>query len=217
MPGLTRFRIVRAGSSKYSTWRFDTRRSLSAAILAMPTSTSLFSPFVRRWSRAVKGLQGGVEGLVDGMAFGVGGRFDGVWINSFRFMNGRAAGFGFGGEFARANQCQERGAVGRAFLRLERDDRLRQNIGEQLAPEGAARAASGEAHGTDRNAQLFDDLEAIFLAVGNPFDQRTDEIGARVTGGEADPSTARGGVQVRRALAHQVGQPVEALRAGRGY
>src|SRR5437016_2328997 len=34
--------MLRAGSSKYSTCRLDSSRSLSAAIFAMPTSTSYF-------------------------------------------------------------------------------------------------------------------------------------------------------------------------------
>ena len=83
-----------------------------------------------------------------------------------------------------------------------------------FAPPPEARTES-TAH-----AQLLDDIEAIVLAVGNAFDQRANQIGARVLGGQADPASARRRVQMRRALAHQIGQPEQALRTrrrGRGF
>src|ERR1700736_1745045 len=55
MPGLVRFRRLWAGSSKYSTWRFDSSSSLSAASFAMPISTLVYSLFVRLLSRADDG------------------------------------------------------------------------------------------------------------------------------------------------------------------
>ena len=84
----------------------------------------------------------------------------------------------------------------------------------RLPPERALRAAAGGAHRVHRARPGLDDIQAIALAVGDAFDHRADQVGARVPGGEADPAAARGGVQVGRALAHQVGQPEEALRAG---
>ena len=74
-------------------------------------------------------------------------------------------------------------------------------------PEARTRVAA--------HAQRLDDVQAIALAVGDAFDHRADQIRARVAGGEADPAAARGGVQVGGALAHQVRQPEQALRAGR--
>ena len=65
-----------------------------------------------------------------------------------------------------------------------------------------------------RDAQRFDDVQAIALAVRDAFDDGANEIGAFVAVGEADPTAASGGVKVRRALAHEIGQPEQALRAG---
>src|SRR5205085_4128607 len=56
--------------------------------------------------------------------------------------------------------------------------------------------------------------QAIALAVRHAFDHRPDQVGARVAGGQADPTATRGGVEVRSALAHQVWKPEETLRAG---
>ena len=67
----------------------------------------------------------------------------------------------------------------------------------------------------DRHAEIFDDIEAIALAVRYAFDHGADQIGARVPGSQADPAAARCGVQMRSALTHQIGQPEQALRAGR--
>ena len=57
---------------------------------------------------------------------------------------------------------------------------FRENIGQNLAPERAARAASGSANDRDVDAQLFDDFEAILLAVRDPFDNSSNEIGSRM-------------------------------------
>ena len=61
--------------------------------------------------------------------------------------------------------------------------------------------------------KLFDDVQAIALAVRDAFDHRADQVGARVPRRQPDPAAARRRVQVRRALAHQVRQPEEPLRA----
>src|SRR5271169_1776632 len=60
MVGLQRFKTLRVGISKYSTWRLASSSSLWEASFAMPTnrcpgegsnSIRLFSPFVRHFAR----------------------------------------------------------------------------------------------------------------------------------------------------------------------
>src|SRR5207253_1138722 len=87
---------------------------------------------------------------------------------------------------------------------------------EQAPPERTARAAAGEAHRFYRHAELFDDVEAVLLAVRNALDERTDEVGASVARGQPDPAAASGGIEVRGSLAHQVRQPEGPARSWRG-
>src|SRR5205807_7895564 len=118
------------------------------------------------------------------------------------------------GILARARQREQGGAIRGAFLRLERDHPLAENAREQLAPKGTLRAPARRAHRIHAYAETLDDVEAIALAIGDAFDDGADEVGACVAVGQADPAAAGSGVEVRGALAHQVWQPEESLRAG---
>ena len=114
---------------------------------------------------------------------------------------------------AGTHDSEKRSAVSRSFLRRERGYPLVQT----RPPSVAARTGSALRLRTGgRNAAYahpFDDVEPVLLAITNAFDDRPNQIGARVFCGEPDPRCSRGRVQVGRSLTHQIGKPVQALRS----
>src|SRR5579884_533533 len=118
------------------------------------------------------------------------------------FADDGGADFGNAGVFAGTGHREERGSVSRAFLGSEGYGGAGENIGEHLKPEGAFRAAARDADGIDADAEGFDDIETVLLAVGDAFDQGPDQVCAAMAGGEPDPSAARCGIEVGSAFAH---------------
>ena len=77
------------------------------------------------------------------------------------------------------------------------------------------RTATGRPYLADRNPELFHQIEAILEAVDDALHHRAREMGLRVAQVEADKSAGGAWVHVRRALAGEIGQKEQALRAGR--
>src|SRR4029077_10596201 len=87
------------------------------------------------------------------------------------------------------------------------------NICLDLLPELRASASPAETDAFNRNVDLVEDREGIFQAVGYAFDDCADQMRASVRRGETDKSGAREWIEVRSALAHQVGRPENAFGA----
>ena len=150
----------------------------------------------------IERVQGRVQRLIDRMSGGVGPHRVGLRRHRIHFANCGFRHFRHRRVNAGSHQGQERRAVRRSFLRLKRHHALGKHVGQHLTPEGTARAATGKSHRVKRYADLLDDIQAILLAVGYAFQQRANQIGALMFRGQPDPSSARGGVQVRRPFAH---------------
>ena len=63
----------------------------------------------------------------------------------------------------------------------------------------------------DRGAHLADQLQAVAHGEGRPLHHRADQVRPAVADGQADPAAPGVGVEVRGALAGQVGQEEQAL------
>ena len=112
--------------------------------------------------------------------------------------------------------ASRRHAEGGALAGVDRADVLAVDVGLDLPPERVAGAAAGEADLGDLDAHLADQLQAVAHGVGRPFEHRSDQMLSAVADGQADPAAAGVGVEVRGALAGQVGQEEQPLGAGRG-
>src|SRR4051794_4786830 len=102
---------------------------------------------------------------------------------------------------AGAHLGEQGGAEGRAFGRIESVDVVAINVGLDLTPERAPRAAAGEADLPDRDPRLADHLEAVAHGEGGPFDHASDEVRPAVPDGQADPGPLGVGVEMRGPLA----------------
>ena len=89
------------------------------------------------------------------------------------------------------------------------------NIGLDLAPQYASRPAARGANLLHRNPEFLEDLEGIAQAEGHAFQDRTYQVPAVVGRGQPKPHPASLRVQMRRALAHQIGKKQQAVAAGR--
>src|SRR5579875_2759669 len=121
-----------------------------------------------------------------------------------------------GGIDAAGNPGQQGGSKGRPFLRAGSYKFYAQDVGNDLAPDGAFGAAAGSAYLLDMQALLGDDGEAILEAEGHTFQYRADQVPAVMDGAQPDPAAARVGIEVRGTLALKVGQEEEAEAARRG-
>src|SRR5208337_1640176 len=101
-------------------------------------------------------------------------------------------------------------AEGRAFRGSEGHEFGVKYIRQDFPPSEVARAAARGANLLDRNFQLPEYLDGVAQAERHPFQDGADEVRSRVTSGQTEPHAARLGVEVRRPLAHQVGQPQDA-------
>src|SRR5258708_7647689 len=88
-------------------------------------------------------------------------------------------------------------------------------ISDNLTPKGTFRTAPGSTYLFNWQALFTDDVEAIFEAESDTFQDSTDEMASIMAGGEAEPSAACIGIEVRSAFALQVGQEEKAIAARR--
>src|SRR5437899_1969542 len=95
----------------------------------------------------IKWAQGWVEGLVQGVSFCVLPRLSEIWVDGLYLSDRRLADFRDRRVLARPHQRQQGCAVCRALLRLEHNNGLSENVGQQAAPERAAGAAARKPHG----------------------------------------------------------------------
>jgi hypothetical protein len=86
-----------------------------------------------------------------------------------------------------------------------------------LPPERTARAAAAEANAADWDTEICEERKRVVEGVGDAFEDGADEVGCRVGGRDAGEGSADLGVEVRGALAEQVGRPFEAVAARRDF
>ncbi len=160
------------------------------------------------------GLECGVEvavGRIDRLVFGHG---SGIRGGLSRDADGGVAGRVYVRPDAGADACQQGRTVGRAFGRIHGDQLAAQHVGQDLAPDRAARAAAGDAHlGDGGEPRFLHQFEAVAQAKGNAFEDGPGHVGLGVPDGEADKGPPGQWIGVGRALAGQIGQEEQALAA----
>ena len=129
-------------------------------------------------------------------------------------VNGGGAGGLDGGPVADADAGEQGCAEGATFFGGEEFDGVAVDVGLDLAPERAARAAAAEADAGDGDVEFGKEGEGVAEAKGDAFYDGADEMGAGVRGGDADEGGAGVGIEMGGALAEEVGRPEEAVAAG---
>src|SRR6267378_3313234 len=89
------------------------------------------------------------------------------------------------------------------------------DVGLDLAPEQRPCAATAEADARDGDVHLAEKRERVAQTEGDAFEDSANDVSASVRSGEADQRSANAGIEMRRALAHQIGRPQEAVGTGR--
>ncbi len=89
------------------------------------------------------------------------------------------------------------------------------DVGLDLAPQGAARPPAPEPDLVDRRPHFGEKGESVLEAEGDPFEDGAHDVAPGVGRREAHQRAARVGIEMGRALPHQVGGPEEAVRPGR--
>ena len=138
----------------------------------------------------------------------------GVRLHAVDGADGRGAGFADVLVVAGADGGEQGHAVGGAFVGGHRGDGFAEDVGLHLAPEGVLRAAAAGADLLHRDAEAFDEREAVAQGEGDAFHDRAHDVAAAVGEREADEGAAGVRVEVRRAFAGEVGEEVQALGAG---
>src|SRR5262244_1860045 len=110
--------------------------------------------------------------------------------------NDRPTYFTHGRILTGAHHCKQCRTISRAFLVFEDGHRLAENVREHLLPERAACAATREAHRVNRDVHFLNDVQTIFLAVGDTFEQRSNEIGTRMFSSKANPTASSEGIEM---------------------
>src|SRR5437868_3249068 len=116
---------------------------------------------------------------------------------------------------AGADAREQSSAESRSLLSIRSNQLHTKYIGDDLTPKGAFRTAPGSAYLFNWQALFTDDVEAVFEAEGDSFQDSTDEMASIMAGGEAEPAAACIGIEVRGAFALQVGQEEKAIAAWR--
>src|SRR5581483_5868149 len=129
--------------------------------------------------------------------------------------DGGVAGCGDGGPGVDAGAGEQGCAEGSAFFGFEDFDGVVVDVGLDLAPERAARAATAEANFFYGNTELAEEGEGVLQGEGDAFEDGADVVGKGGRGVDAREGGAGVGVEVRGALAEEVGCPEEAVGAGR--
>ena len=138
--------------------------------------------------------------------------FFGAMVAAGRMVASQAA--ATEGHASDAGSGEQRGAEGSALFGFEDFDGVVVDVGLDLAPERAASAAAAEADFFDGNAEFAEEGEGVFEGEGDAFEDGADVVRAGGGGGDADEGGAGVGVEVRGALAEEVGRPEEAVGAG---
>src|SRR5207247_8966073 len=90
-----------------------------------------------------------------------------------------------------------------------------QHVGHNLSPETALQTTAGAPNHLRRCARLHHELQPLTLAEGDTFQYRPDQVFEPVAEVESEKDSSRAGVDVRRALAAEVGQKHQPVRARR--
>ena len=107
------------------------------------------------------------------------------------------------------------GAVGRALGRVDGRDLRAEDVGQDLAPERAGRAAARGADLVGRGHPGRDhEVESVAQPEGDALEHRPRQVAPIVAERQADERAAGQRVRVRAALARQVRQEEQAVAAG---
>lgn len=147
----------------------------------------------------------------------VGGEVARVGLDALGDLDGLRAGLVEVGPVTGGYASHQRAAEGAAFFGDEYFDGKTVDAGLDAPPQFAARAAAAEADIADGNAELGKEGEGVFERVGDAFEHSADEVAGGMAGVDARKGCANVWVEVRRALAKQVGRPHEALAAGGNF
>ena len=112
----------------------------------------------------------------------------------------------------RANARQNRGAISRAFFGCNNFHFVRVDVRLNLPPQRRTRAAAAQPDRRHGNFHLLENRECIFQAVGDAFHDGPNDVPARVGRGQSNQGGAGIRIEMRSALAHQIGHPECALR-----
>ncbi len=88
-----------------------------------------------------------------------------------------------------------------------------EHVGLDLTPERRSRSAAAKADASDRHAHLGEDRERIAQAERDAFQDRAHDVPAAMARRQTDQRGAGIRIAVRRAFAHQVRRPEEAVGA----
>ena len=91
------------------------------------------------------------------------------------------------------------------------------DIGLDQAPERGACTSAAEANPGDRDIHFAKEGESVAKAEGNAFQDGANDVGAGVRSGEANQGAASVRIEMRRALANQIGSPQEAVGTGMDF
>ena len=116
-----------------------------------------------------------------------------------------------------ADGRQQRRAVGRSLLAVDRRHLAAEYIGLDLPPERAARSAAGGPNPPHRHAQPLKYLQTLAHRIRHALHDRSHQMSASVCGRQTDETAACVGVGVRGPLAGKVRQKEQPLAADRCF
>src|ERR1700733_3898131 len=111
-----------------------------------------------------------------------------------------------GGVYSGPNFCadsgEDGGSIGCPFFGFHNFNFAAVNIGLNLAPEWRARASAAEANAIHGHVHFAKNCEGIAQTECDAFENRANDVSARVRSGKADESCARVWIEMRGAFAH---------------
>src|SRR6266571_5460796 len=159
-------------------------------------------------------LCSGIDAAVSGIADVEGGDGAGLRDDAGGDTHCGGAGRINGRPDARADSGKEGSAVGGAFFGFDNFNWVAVDVGLDLPPQRRASATTAEADVFYGHVHFLEDREGVAQAEGHAFEDGANDMRACVRGGEADEGGASICIEMRSALAHQIGCPQEAVGTG---
>src|SRR5262249_15717816 len=82
-------------------------------------------------------------------------------------------------------------------------------------PQRRPGATAAQSNVLNWDIELGKNRESIFQTESHAFENRANDVGSRMGGGQPEQRAARIRIEMRSALAHQIWGPQEPIRAGR--
>src|SRR5207249_3814339 len=137
-----------------------------------------------------------------------------VWVRQ-RLPSERASHGGCEiGKRARPDGGEECSPVGRPLLAVHRAHRKAEHVRLETADERTARTTARQQEMTGGEPQLLENRNGVAEREADAFQHGPGQMRARMRQAEADERGAQGGIPVRRALALQIGEEGDPVRAG---